>query len=367
MKSYKELNESLADELMKMKGAKPRGSVTDQKAARDAVIAKRKETNPNPPALGTSSDKYKLGGYDKKSNRSYSEEVELEEGKIPVNHAHDAVGSVLGQSAAVKFASNLKAVTTKHTTWKDINSALVKQGEQTHHIAKIAAKLKPTQYNEEVEELDEVSMSTLDSYRKKAFDEPGFKRQAGRKLAYDKSSSHGDSKVKSSEEIDVAKSQIKDLIKPEHHSKYPISKITSMSHGRKIYRDASAAGHLREEVELEEAHKIGTKVTIHKGSGAGITGRIGEISRKHKGDTDPSYTIFHGDNQAIRASKNQFKTIKEEVELDEKELTDIDVKQKEKVVKGMKKNLQSFKDKYGERAKGVMYATATNIAKKMPD
>jgi hypothetical protein len=227
MKSYKELNESLADELMKMKGAKPRGSVTDQKAARDAVIAKRKETNPNPPALGTSSDKYKLGGYDKKSNRSYSEEVES---------------------------------------------------------------------------LDEVSMSTLDSYRKKAFDEPGFKRQAGRKLAYDKSSSHGDSKVKSSEEIDVAKSQIKDLIKPEHHSKYPISKITSMTHGRKIYRDASAAGHLKEEVEL-----------------------------------------------------------------DEKELTDIDVKQKEKVVKGMKKNLQSFKDKYGERAKGVMHATATKIAQKMPD
>jgi hypothetical protein len=75
-----------------------------------------------------------------------------------------------------------------------------------------------------------------------------------------------------------------------------------MTHGRKIYRDASAAGHLKEEVEL-----------------------------------------------------------------DEKELTDTDVKQKEKVVKGMKKNLQSFKDKYGERAKGVMHATATNIAKKMPD
>lgn len=59
---------------------------------------------------------------------------------------------------------------------------------------------------------------------------------------------------------------------------------------------------------------------------------------------------------------------KEEVEeLDEKELTPTDVKQKEHIVKGMKKNLQSFKDKYGEKAKGVMYATATNIAKKQPD
>jgi hypothetical protein len=286
MKSYKELNESLADELMKMKGAKPRGSVTDQKAARDAVIAKRKETNPNPPALGTSSDKYKLGGYDKKSNRSYSEEVES---------------------------------------------------------------------------LDEVSMSTLDSYRKKAFDEPGFKRQAGRKLAYDKSSSYGDSKVKSSEEIDVAKSQIKDLIKPEHHSKYPISKITSMTHGRKIYRDASAAGHLKEEVEsLDEiSDKLATNYT----------------AKSQKAYNDPKTTPEKKANRrkglitAYLKSKAEANvpTTYESVELEEKELTDTDVKQKEKVVKGMKKNLQSFKDKYGERAKGVMHATATKIAQKMPD
>jgi len=29
----------------------------------------------------------------------------------------------------------------------------------------------------------------------------------------------------------------------------------------------------------------------------------------------------------------------------------------------MKKNLSSFKDRYGDRAKEVMYATATKIAK----
>ena len=58
-------------DLSFIKGAKARGSVADQKAARDALIAKRKETNPNPPQLGgSSSDKYKLGDYDKKSNRA---------------------------------------------------------------------------------------------------------------------------------------------------------------------------------------------------------------------------------------------------------------------------------------------------------
>ena len=68
-----------------------------------------------------------------------------------------------------------------------------------------------------------------------------------------------------------------------------------------------------------------------------------------------------------RAKKPLSAKVQEEIELDEKELTDIDVKQKEKIVKGMKKNLQAFKDKYGEKAKGVMYATATKIAQKMPD
>lgn len=71
-----------------------------------------------------------------------------------------------------------------------------------------------------------------------------------------------------------------------------------------------------DKVILDEAHKIGNKVTIHKGTGAGITGHIGEISRKFKGDTDPTYTIFHGDNEAITASKKQIKAVKED--LDEK-------------------------------------------------
>ena len=354
------------------------------------------------------------------------EEVEsLEEEKIPVNHAHDAVGSVLGQSAAVKFATNLKAGTAKHTTWKDINKTLVKQGEQTHHIAKIAAKLKPAQYNEEieeldeisdklatnytaksqkayndpkttpekkanrrkglitaylkskaeanvpttyesVEELDEVSMATLDSYRKKAFAEPGENRQAGRALAYDKSGSHGDSKVKSSEEIANAKSQIKTLIKPEHHSKYPIHKITSHTSARKIYKDASAAGHLIEEVELDEMN-IGKKQprpdTHHIVDKENKPLSLAAYYDKAKAEKDRDEK-HPGAKVITRGPRGK---VKEEVELDEKELTDTDVKQKEKVVKGMKKNIQSFKDKYGERAKGVMYATATKIAQKMPD
>ena len=233
-------------DLSFIKGAKPRGSVADQKAARDALIAKRKETNPNPPQLGSSSsDKYKLGDYDKKSNRSYSEEVEL----------------------------------------------------------------------------DEVSIATLDSYRKKSFDEPGFKRQAGRALAFNKLSSHGDSKVKSSEEIDVAKSQIKDLIKPEHHSKYPISKITSMSHGRKIYRDASVAGHLKESVEqIDELSKKTLGSYVKKAtSDVGLAGFVkGTTVNDHSRSKDYEDAAAMNKKRKVGIAKAVDKLTKESVELDEK-------------------------------------------------
>ena len=50
--------------------------------------------------------------------------------------------------------------------------------------------------------------------------------------------------------------------------------------------------------------------------------------------------------------------------LDEKKLSKAEAAKKEKFVKGMKKKFGSFKSKYGDRAKEVMYGTATTMAKK---
>jgi hypothetical protein len=59
------------------------------------------------------------------------------------------------------------------------------------------------------------------------------------------------------------------------------------------------------------------------------------------------------------------KKMKEEVEpLEEKKLSAKEKAKKEKFVKGMKKKFGSFKSKYGEKAKDVMYGTATAMAKK---
>lgn len=65
-----------------------------------------------------------------------------------------------------------------------------------------------------------------------------------------------------------------------------------------------------------------------------------------------------------RYKKIADKLAKEEVEqVDERTLTKGETKEKERIVKGMKKSFKGFKQRYGERAKSVMYATATKAAK----
>ena len=55
---------------------------------------------------------------------------------------------------------------------------------------------------------------------------------------------------------------------------------------------------------------------------------------------------------------------KREIDLEERQMTDDEMEKKEDIVKGMKKGMKGFKERYGERAKEVMYATATKQAMK---
>lgn len=50
--------------------------------------------------------------------------------------------------------------------------------------------------------------------------------------------------------------------------------------------------------------------------------------------------------------------------IDERTLSEPESAKKEEIVKSMKKKMTGFKQRYGERAKSVMYATATKLAKK---
>ena len=53
-----------------------------------------------------------------------------------------------------------------------------------------------------------------------------------------------------------------------------------------------------------------------------------------------------------------------DAQLNERSMSEPEMKKREDIVKGMKKNLAGFKERYGEKAKSVMYATATKQAMK---
>jgi hypothetical protein len=77
------------------------------------------------------------------------------------------------------------------------------------------------------------------------------------------------------------------------------------------------------------------------------------------------------DGKKIRAHRIVFNKgeedntkLSEESELDERTLSGSEMNKREDIVKGMKKNYKGFVSKYGkDRAKSVMYATATKLAK----
>ena len=78
-----------------------------------------------------------------------------------------------------------------------------------------------------------------------------------------------------------------------------------------------------------------------------------KLSPKPKGEPITKITPAQGD-----------KVMEEVEEIDERTLSSSETAEKEKIVKGMKKKMAGFKQRYGERAKSVMYATATKIAKR---
>lgn len=96
-----------------------------------------------------------------------------------------------------------------------------------------------------------------------------------------------------------------------------------------------------------------------------------EAARKDQNYSDAKKSMDRADKTFAKSWKRREgmakavdRLAKEEVEVNERSLSDAEMKKREDVVTGMKKGLQSFKDRYGDRAKEVMYATATKIAKK---
>ena len=124
-------------------------------------------------------------------------------------------------------------------------------------------------------------------------------------------------------------------------------------------------------IETEDMDIDGTTIEVIDGNK--VNGFVATIVEEPDNE---QFTKELKDQQASAAGKKPqpkvaagrtmgVKTMPESVEqIDERELTTGEAKKKEEYVKGMKKKLSGFKQRYGERAKSVMYATATRMAKK---
>jgi hypothetical protein len=283
---------------------------------------------------------------------------------------------------------------------------------------------------EEVEQIDELSKSTLGSYIKKAANSKAEKAygtgywdraDSGNKPEYvskerkvtgdsDNSQANRNKGIKravtkltkeDAEQIDEISADLagKYLTAPEGKgankyktgegtSRYP-NADTMIKHGKSMKRAFQRAdtrslnkkpSYYKEEEQLDEVSKktLGSyiKAASHDVAAKGaFTRHFADKSRAETAAQRPDLarlTMKKADKMqdaGMKRRANMAKAVdrltKEDVDqIDERTLTSGETAKKEDYVKGMKKSVSGFKARYGDKAKSVMYATATSMAKK---
>jgi hypothetical protein len=223
----------------------------------------------------------------------------------------------------------MKEEVDNETFTKEVNAQKAK-AEGKGKKAEVAKASVQAVKQEGVEQIDELKKSTIGSYIQKKFakmsDEPVSKNQYG-----------------------YAKKDAKGI-------------------QRAGLRMSGIKATQKEEVELGEARKLEGSYKNE----AGHESKVYKLSGEHN-EGDPYHVkLFKGGKHHEPADyftddkDDAHSTAKRMVKesLEERHLTAAETKKKEETVKSMKKGLSGFKARYGDRAKEVMYATATKQAKK---
>jgi hypothetical protein len=285
-----------------------------------------------------------------------------------------------------------------------------------NHHAKIAAaelKPKPGMWREETEQLDEISLKTkIKAYANRSTgayeagdagddDQAEKNEKSAEKIRANIEKKHGATAahhadraadrdfggrpmvggyVKGGDSLKGGLRRVlsKDVTKSGTIPKQTQSAMKSMMKNRDI---SGPKRKLPEEVEqIDEISKKTLGDYVKKASHDVAT--KGAIVRQFSNDAEAKRKEHGGTTQAVRElsakadkvfnkswkrRENMAKAVdrltKEETELDERTLSKPEMEKREDYVKGMKKKLSGFKSRYGDRAKEVMYATATKMAK----
>ena len=211
---------------------------------------------------------------------------------------------------------------TKKTVDKDVNYSRYK---------KLSDKMK----KEEVEQVDEAFPTVADAAKRIASKQSNFeKKKISTGTVYSR----------------------KYKAEPEENEEMPKKKAKTMKEMLNIYSNGGAEA-LVENLMIEEPSQDEYKKEIEVAH-AKAEGKI----RNDKGIAKPA-------TQGVKMEEVEIELLDADdingVQIDnieERSLTDAEMNKREEIVKSMKKGIQGFKDRYGDKAKNVMYATATKQA-----
>jgi hypothetical protein len=144
-------------------------------------------------------------------------------------------------------------------------------------------------------------------------------------------------------------------------------------------KTAKGVMHTRRFSEMLETYKEGGLKTIaemlvkEEPDNEEFTKEVEEVKKKasEKKSPEDEARVAKGSVQAVKNEETEIAVVNadaangvEMIDIEERSLTEPEMKKREEYVKGMKKKMPGFKERYGERAKEVMYATAAKMAKK---
>ena len=241
---------------------------------------------------------------------------------------------------------------------------------------------------EEVEQIDELSKDTLHSYVKKSFsdkEKPNLntpERQKGLRKATSRLYKEDEEQIDEVKMADLPSTKVQGRAygasKPEPHAvdtiKGPNDAELKKIEAEKKKKKFSEMVSLYQDKGLKSLSEMLTKEEATEDE---FNKEVADAKDKADGKKKQP-EVAKGAVQAIKSEETH--TTVQVIDLDpingvqhsqfdladiqERTLTAAETNKKEEIVKSMKKGLSGFKDRYGDRAKEVMYATATANAKK---
>ena len=278
--------------------------------------------------------------------------------------------------------------------------------------AKDFAKLRAMK-KEEVEQIDELSKDTLKSYAGKVIDKTRTMPQGQKKQKHLTGLVNAMNKMK--EEVEQVEEGIEDRLEAARAKAKAAGKPikdkapAAKSNVRKVEGSAYGGSKQKDEPEAEE-DDTPAKKTVKYGARQNYTRskRVNESFTQMVSDykteglkfiseslivEEPTEEEFNAEIEKAKAksqgkdkaqvAKASVQAVKneaveqeiqvinadaangvEQIDIEERSMSDAEMNKRETIVKSMKKGLSGFKERYGNKAKNVMYATATKQAMK---